>query len=360
MPRLTNADLGTLLESVNILNSDPSVESLPKRLFAAISNSVSYEIVGFDGWKRSGEYTGKLWYGPNDWVTPDLMEVFGAFASEHPLVVPLVIEDHPTSLKISDYLTRQQFRRTGLFNEFYKEVGISEQMISGLKISPESTVSCALCRSRRDFSERDRALFDLLQPHLVNAFRNARAMEQLIAERDYAASLTSLGIVVLDCELKLKYSNRVADRFLADFFPERGTEPLSEPLRKYLVTERENLEGRDYFEPADVFRRRRKNSELQVRAVFDLNLQEIRLLLQEAVSPQATDYLLLGLTNREAEILRWIAEGKTDDTIGQLCGISPRTVQKHVEHIMQKLNVETRTAAVRYAFDALGMFAGRK
>lgn len=52
------------------------------------------------------------------------------------------------------------------------------------------------------------------------------------------------------------------------------------------------------------------------------------------------------LTPREKEVLAWLARGKTDRDIGQILGISARTVQKHLEHVYVKLGVETRTAAV--------------
>lgn len=53
----------------------------------------------------------------------------------------------------------------------------------------------------------------------------------------------------------------------------------------------------------------------------------------------------LGLTRREAEVLTWVADGKTNAEIGLILGTSPRTVQKHLEHIFEKLGVATRTAA---------------
>jgi DNA-binding CsgD family transcriptional regulator len=61
-------------------------------------------------------------------------------------------------------------------------------------------------------------------------------------------------------------------------------------------------------------------------------------------SPRATN-----LTTREAEVLGWIAEGKTNAEIGRLLFISPHTVRKHIENIFEKLDVHTRTAAARYA-----------
>lgn len=51
------------------------------------------------------------------------------------------------------------------------------------------------------------------------------------------------------------------------------------------------------------------------------------------------------LTAREAETLYWVALGKTNREIGEIMQISPRTVNKHLEHVFEKLGVETRTAA---------------
>ena len=55
---------------------------------------------------------------------------------------------------------------------------------------------------------------------------------------------------------------------------------------------------------------------------------------------------LTGLTPREADILIWLVQGKTNAEIGQILGLSPRTVGKHLEHLYQKLGVENRLAAV--------------
>jgi CheY-like chemotaxis protein/DNA-binding CsgD family transcriptional regulator len=54
----------------------------------------------------------------------------------------------------------------------------------------------------------------------------------------------------------------------------------------------------------------------------------------------------LGLTFREAEILMWISRGKTNKEVGIILGSSPRTINKHLEHIFEKLGVVTRAAAV--------------
>jgi DNA-binding CsgD family transcriptional regulator len=55
------------------------------------------------------------------------------------------------------------------------------------------------------------------------------------------------------------------------------------------------------------------------------------------------------LSSREADVLLWVAEAKTNKEIALILGISPRTVQKHLESIFAKLGVETRTAAALWA-----------
>ncbi len=55
------------------------------------------------------------------------------------------------------------------------------------------------------------------------------------------------------------------------------------------------------------------------------------------------------LTTREAEVLHWVTRGKTNKDIGDILGTSPRTVNKHLEHVFGKLGVETRTAAAGLA-----------
>jgi DNA-binding response OmpR family regulator/DNA-binding CsgD family transcriptional regulator len=56
-----------------------------------------------------------------------------------------------------------------------------------------------------------------------------------------------------------------------------------------------------------------------------------------------------GLTGREADVLYWVACGKINRDIALIIGMSPRTVDKHLEHIFTKLGVETRTAAASIA-----------
>ena len=61
----------------------------------------------------------------------------------------------------------------------------------------------------------------------------------------------------------------------------------------------------------------------------------------------------LGISAREAEILLWLAQGKSNSDIASICGISLGTVKKHVNHILEKLGVEGRTSATLRALEVL-------
>ncbi|BFM21223.1 response regulator [Gilvimarinus japonicus] len=63
------------------------------------------------------------------------------------------------------------------------------------------------------------------------------------------------------------------------------------------------------------------------------------------------------VTQREADVLLWIANGKTNREIGQILDMSPRTVNKHLEQIFKKLGVENRTSAAALAIRALAELA---
>ncbi len=62
----------------------------------------------------------------------------------------------------------------------------------------------------------------------------------------------------------------------------------------------------------------------------------------------------MGLTPREAELLSWVVQGKTNPEIGIILGIQLTTVKKHLESIFAKLGVENRTAAVTLSLEKLG------
>jgi len=71
----------------------------------------------------------------------------------------------------------------------------------------------------------------------------------------------------------------------------------------------------------------------------------------EFKSPQPLESL--GLSAREAEILFWVAQGKSNPEIGTILQISPATAKKHLENIFNKLGTENRASATLMALEVL-------
>ena len=60
-----------------------------------------------------------------------------------------------------------------------------------------------------------------------------------------------------------------------------------------------------------------------------------------------------GLTMRESQLLFWLTRGKSNRELGIILGISARTIEKHLQHVFEKMDVGSRHAAVVQAIEAL-------
>lgn len=99
----------------------------------------------------------------------------------------------------------------------------------------------------------------------------------------------------------------------------------------------------------------RESSRLNIHYAGMIDGRERLLLLEEQSEEVIAQRLTqrFGLTLREAEVLNWLSAGKTNRDIGEILGVSPRTVNKHLERIFIKLGVETRSAAAGIAIQSL-------
>jgi DNA-binding NarL/FixJ family response regulator len=97
-----------------------------------------------------------------------------------------------------------------------------------------------------------------------------------------------------------------------------------------------------------------ENEQLRLQYMGKLGPNEflLRLAKDSSANIPAQFSSELGLTTREGEVLSWLSKGKTNRDIAQILGLSPRTVDKHLEQIYAKLGVENRTAAAAVATSA--------
>jgi DNA-binding NarL/FixJ family response regulator len=81
----------------------------------------------------------------------------------------------------------------------------------------------------------------------------------------------------------------------------------------------------------------------------DSTLEQVAKVLQPTVSEQVLSTYPAGLTRREVEVLRLVAQGLTNAQIAEQLIISLHTVNAHVRSIFNKLNVNSRNAVTRFA-----------
>jgi DNA-binding NarL/FixJ family response regulator len=99
----------------------------------------------------------------------------------------------------------------------------------------------------------------------------------------------------------------------------------------------------------------------ELRSAVQARLQRHRLVRQQSqraweerpAAENVERLTHLGLTNREAEVLFWVMQGKTNPEIATILGLSRATVRTHLQNVFPKLGVETRHAATLMALKAL-------
>ena len=104
---------------------------------------------------------------------------FDRFFAEHPLVRYHAFERGQGARRVSDSQSFASFRETALYNEYYRRIRIDHVVALPIEVDAGTLVSFVLNRSRRDFSDRDRAVLDLVRVNLAQMYRHARALEAL-------------------------------------------------------------------------------------------------------------------------------------------------------------------------------------
>jgi len=173
-----------------------------------------------------------------------------AYMGQHPVSRHFLRDDDGRAHTISDFLRRHEFHRMGLYGEFFRPLGVEDQLtvtLDGDVAGRRAGVS--IDRGHGSFTDHDRMLLERLRPHLTAARDNAVLFSQALSRAPLAGP---------------------------------GDAPPG-PLDR--------------------------------------------------------------LTDRERDVLARIASGHTNAQIGRALDISTGTVRKHVEHILDRLGVPSRTAA---------------
>ncbi len=112
---------------------------------------------------------------PGSRVGREEVACFDRHFFEHPLVRHHGVEGGRAAHRISDVLGRHEFRRTALYAEYYRRIGLEYAIAVPLFMDGRTLTSIVLNRRGLDFSERERQRLELLRPHLAYLYRHACA-----------------------------------------------------------------------------------------------------------------------------------------------------------------------------------------
>lgn len=171
--------------------------------------------------------------------------------------------------------------------------------------------------------------------------RNARALRQAREALDSSGN----AVVVVDATGMPLWWSRRAREFIPRENDGGAHESLCLALRTWLpqcLVQHERPEAFPHLAIASA------RLSLQYLGMVAKNQYLLRLQPDDTQSGKVLQ-LKFGLTEREVEVLAWLAKGKTNRDIADILQLSPRTVNKHLEHVYVKLGVETRTAAAAMA-----------
>ena len=364
--RYTQQDFEGVLEFVEALYGHRGLEDFADRTMRALAKIISAERIiygDFDIERQAARLSMQpaLIKDHDGAVNTALIGLERHFGS-HPLYRYYLQVRDGRAQKATRVMTRSRFEQYCGSDEFVRQLGGKFQMGIFFPAGPTVVTAILLTRSERDFTERERALLNMIYPHLVQAFRNTASLTRL--HRDVDALFEKLegptsSVIVLSGSGCVKRWTEQARTWIAQYcrtpFPaaeDRLPECFAEWYRRQLaLVAQETLSP----SPRDPLIVEKNSRQLLVQLIPDHFRDEHLLLLSEKCAESSWSSLAeYGLTPRELEVLAWVTKGKTNPEIAQILSLSARTVQKHLEHVYQKLGVETRTTATVRALKMLG------
>ncbi|MFT5588354.1 MAG: DNA-binding NarL/FixJ family response regulator [Bradyrhizobium sp.] len=192
----------------------------------------------------------------------------------------------------------------------------------------------------------DYVIKPLQPPELI-----ARIVAQLrsasqISLANTASEASAHAVIVLDRQGRPIWQTSKALAWLERYFPADDAAPALPPALHSWIAQHLTLASTDPGAVAPL-RVQQQDGELGIRFSRGERSGDLLLLFDETAMAKPASLSMAGyqLTPREQDVLTWLAKGKTNRDIAEILGMSPRTVNKHLEHIFVKLGVETRTAA---------------
>lgn len=350
MQRLTPADTDRLLGIIGEAHAFDSLDTFRRGMLGVLKGAVPAEFASYNEVGETPEQV--VGFAEPD-LTAEQMATWMSLAHEHPVIAQLRRRPDGRPTRISDCMDRDAFRRLALYREFFAPLGIESQVSFTLPSRSPAVIGIALSRGRRDFTDAECTVLGLARPHLIQAYRNLQLQERreaVLAALEHGLGDVGEHVVVVRRDGAIEFASPEARTLLRTRL---GVDPAADRLPRPFVAELSAHVRDRASEPIGLGSGEHR---LLVRVIAGRGPDAPTVLLLEPGSGQLTVQALcgLGLTEREAQALRWLALGRTGPDTAQRMGISPRTVEKHLQNIYAKLGVSSRSQAAATAWAAVG------
>lgn len=335
---LSDSTLRTLSQALAELHRPGTQDDFPNRLFACLRFCFCCDFYSYA--ELTENDTERIEIYPALDVNAD---VLSRWLNQRPNIGG--IYKHNGSLRILRFSAPSHRYRSELHDDLLVLLGQKQNL--GLVIFEErSRINIALSRSAQPFSEEEHQMLEILRLHLAQAYK-ASKLNSFLSE---AVGAANVGFLVADRRGKIRYATAKARKLLKEYFYPDSQLKLPDRVQTWL---NEKAKCNGSLPPPDLtidFGQRM----LVVQTISKPAVQEYRLLLHETGQfLDAVPLQRLGLTNREAEVLLWVSQGKSNAEIAIILASKVRTVAKHLERVFAKLMVENRTAAAHAALAVL-------
>jgi DNA-binding CsgD family transcriptional regulator len=359
MPRLSQRDIYRVLEALKHLHKvrdrDSFATHAAETFFAAFDcdNTIGFEIN-----PQSGVLLSHVTHNAVNWTADKILR-WSQLMDTNPLAV--YHRSHPqdgSAHMTSDFLSLRQWRETAYYKEGSDYLGNERELSIVVSRRTDWAIALGTVRGkgRKDYSERDRLVANLLRPHLAHAFQTACMVTTI--QRDLAAMQSIVeklahAIVLVESTGQISWATPRGRDLLCKYSPqpEWQQDRLPDVVHAWLRTQKARTSDVTTVPaPPSPLLISHNGGDLLIHLVAESDHD--CLVLEETGAGLRTDTLVTaGLTTRECEVLTWVTQGKSNADIAIILGTSPRTIQKHLERIFQKLGVENRTAAAAAARD---------
>lgn len=279
------------------------------------------------------------------------LESVGLYAHQSPFPAYFGASGDRSWRMITDFIPIEEFAKTDFCSRILMpdmgphQIGTVLHEVGGIMNA------FTLNRIHSPFSERDREVLNLLYPHLSLSYSNVRALNEARHSTQMLQQVVEAApagyLFLSDSGSPQWMTQKARDIFrqhCADEVSDGGGIPNS--VSTWMRQAVRRIKQGDYLNAAYVQRKPDPGPRLEARLLPARLAGWIMVVEAHPAQARPRFHPDPTLTGRENEVLRWMTEGKRNQEIAVILGISPRTVERHVASVLEKMNVENRASAI--------------